>query len=150
MQQSSPLGASNARFIRALGVCVTTSPSAKMGGDRSWWFAGGEEWERGRLVNATGRRSVTSNHIAPYPRKIKRKERREGNGSKLNGLDGGTGTKLCSGDRGRRMRINRTVCPSATVLALVPPSRFSTTKRYGSFVFCLLSHCLIAREWKLN
>lgn len=33
------------------------------------------EWrgrERGgRLVNATGRRSLTSNHIAPHPRKIK-------------------------------------------------------------------------------
>lgn len=26
----------------------------------------------GRLVNATGRRSVTSNHIAPHPLKIKR------------------------------------------------------------------------------
>lgn len=47
---------------------------------------------RGRLVNATGRRSVTSNHIAPHPRKIKRGGT-DGENRALAGLGGGTGTK---------------------------------------------------------
>jgi len=39
----------------------------------------------GRLVNATGRRSVTSNHIAPHPLKIKRGG--EGEKNAVAGLD---------------------------------------------------------------
>lgn len=41
----------------------------------------------GRLVNATGRRSVTSNHIAPHPLKIKRG--RGGREDAVVGLDDG-------------------------------------------------------------
>jgi len=62
----------------------------------------------GRLVNATGRRSVTSNHIAPYPRKIKRKERSGAKGGQGRGGKGRKGwrkrDKIAMPDK-REMRI---------------------------------------------
>jgi len=58
----------------------------------------------GRLVNATGRRSVTSNHIAPHPLKIKRGGTgREDTMAELD--EQGTGTKLCIGQRMRKIAL---------------------------------------------